>query len=804
MRENRIKGHQTFAILACIFLFNQAISGNKHDSDSDWPQWRGQNHDGVASQQGVFEFTEGDGLKVVWQKPLGSGYSSISVANGTAVTMFSDSTYDYVVALNPENGKEEWRFKIDSTYIGHDGSHNGPISTPLVSGEKVYALGPKGQLVALDLKSGGEIWASHLVRDHNSKEPLYGFATAPLIHRDVLIVETGGQQSTVSGFNINTGDLLWSAGNDTVNYQSPILLNIDGQKQVVCVGDKYLYGLEPQSGNMLWEYRHGGGGQTGNPVVVDGNKLFLQYKWSECVLLELTKNQDQFAIKEVWKSRNIKGTYCVPVYHDGYIYGYSSRFLTCLDAKTGESVWKSRQPGDGFIILVDGHLVITTKKGGLHIAKASAEGYQEVASVPLFENPTWTPASFANGRINARNLTDIASIEVAKIDQVVSAEREEMEAAPHSQFAQFVEKVAASESKKELIDEFMNSQKQFPVIEGENLAHFVFRGESNDMAIAGDMLPFRYEEPMQRIEGTDFFYYSTYLEPDARISYRFIKNFEENLPDPLNPTKVSTIWGESSSLAMLEWTQPEHLSEAEEMTRGRVDSVEFESKIFEQSRKVDIFLPAGYEKSEKRYPTAYVHWGELAITWGNMPNSLDNLIGKSIEPIIVVFIRQLPDSRGEEFTGGLKEKYAQMLAEELVPFIDANYRTIASAEARANIGMGFAGFAALYSTFKHPGVFGNVAGQSTFLLTEQENDLKAVATDEQSQPLNFYLEWGKYDLRSEVEQWDMLEANRNLTKFLQEKGYTVSGGEVKDGFGWASWKNRTDQVFAAFFPKTSE
>ena len=85
-----------------VALANLLTAGLIYSSDSgknDWPRWRGSNMDGKALQTDVFKFDQGYGLKIGWKKQLGSSYSSISIADGRAVTMFSDSTFDYVGAL---------------------------------------------------------------------------------------------------------------------------------------------------------------------------------------------------------------------------------------------------------------------------------------------------------------------------------------------------------------------------------------------------------------------------------------------------------------------------------------------------------------------------------------------------------------------------------------------------------------------------------------------------------------------------------------------------------------------------------
>jgi enterochelin esterase-like enzyme/outer membrane protein assembly factor BamB len=779
-----------------VSLFAMA-SSSELGGENDWPQWRGQKHNAVATVSDVFKFDEGYGLKPAWQKPLGSGYSSISVADNRVVTMYSDSTFDYMIAFDAHRGDELWRYRFDSTYVGHDGSHNGPISSPLISGDNVYGLGARGHFFALDVATGKEVWTHHLIEDSLGQKPWYGFSTSPTIEGDVVILETGGKGKTISGFDKNTSEVLWSTGNDTISYESPMTIDLAGRRQLICLGDKYLFGLEPGSDKVLWEYRHGGGWINSTLVQVADNRLFLHNKWDETVLLEVKPEADTYTVEEVWKSKGIKSTYSPPVFYNGHLYGYNRRFLTCVDAESGETIWKSRQPGDGFLIVVDGHLVIVTKKGSFHVAKASPNGYEELANLRLFDQVSWTPPSFANGSIYARSLEEIARIDIVKTASSFLTAEETV--APNSKFAQFVRKVEKAEDKAALVDQFMASQTSFPVVEGSDLVHFIYRGEAEDMGITGDMMGDRREDPMRRVKGTDLFYYSTYLEPDAKIAYRFKRNLEETLTDTLNSEKTPSIGGEKSLVAMPGWQAPKHLQDPLG-SRGTIDTVRFESKIIESDRKLDIYLPAGYDDSAARYPVAYVHWGNLAQSWGKTQNTLDNSIGSSVAPVIVVFISQLQEKRGQEYTGGLKDQYSQMLAEELIPFIDENYRTVASPEARANIGAWTAGYIAFYSTLKHPGLFGKVSGQTPFLLEFAANQLTPFIKTAAEQPLDVYVDWTKYDNRCTYEGWDFGRFSREFSQLLRERGYKPAGGEANEGFGWAFFRNRTDRIFEHFFP----
>ncbi len=763
---------------------------------SDWPNWRGRNYDGVALTKNVFNFSKGYGLKTVWKKKLGSAYSSVSISDGRAFTMFSDSTFDYLIAFDAKSGAELWRYKIDSTYIGHDGSHNGPNSTPLVDGDKVHGLGRKGQLFALDVKSGKKLWETHLVKEHHGLEPFHGFTTSPIVQGDILVLETGGTKANaISGFDKNSGKLLWSAGTDTVNYQSPIFAPIAGQPQLLFAGDKYIYGLDHKLGKKLWEFRYRGQNQSLTPVVVGPNRIMLMAN-NESMLVEVSKEGDNFQTRELWKSREIKQTLTPTVYHEGYLYGYSGFFLTCVNAATGERAWRSRPPGDGFVILVDGHLVIMTKTGELHIAAASPAGYEEKANIKLFDGLTWTPPSFAEGRIYARSLQEIASVEIAPVTQLLAVTRVVPKPhAPNSAFAQSLRKIENAQDKNAAVEAFMKAQTSFPIIEDNKLAHFVYRGQVEDLAIMGDMFDLGQQVVMFRVPGTDLYYYTIEVEPDARLNYRFVKNFEQPTVDPLNSVSAGGFFGRFSELAMPKFKRAAHLDEPTG-ARGTIDSLQFESKVFAGSRALQIYLPAGYANSGKRYPVVYVNYGQQALRQGKMANTLDNLIGKTIEPVIAVFIHA-PNSFAE-YARAQRDKYAEMVAQELVPFIDAKYRTLAGPEARAVMGGDEGGYAAFHVTFKYPGTFAHVGGQSTHLFPSEAEPLKNMIKASKKLELNIYLDWGTYDHRT-TGSFDWAEFNRAFAKMLEEQGYKINGGQVHDGFDWASWRSRTDRVLETFF-----
>jgi len=779
----------------------------------DWPGFRGSLGGEIDGRLGSLAGIDEPGLSVAWRRDLGSGYSGIAVVGGRAVTAFSDGASDFAVALDAGTGAELWRYRIAPTYQGHDGSHDGPISTPLVAEGRVYGLGPLGQLFALDLESGAPLWSRSVAGPEEEPAPYYGFGTSPVLAGDVLVVgaAVSGHRG-ITGFDAATGEPRWSLESGEIDYQSPVAVRLDGEPQLVMASDERLYGLDPATGEVLWEYAHGGdkraeGSATLNPVPAGENRLLVKPRFEEVALLEFHRDGETFAPEVVWTSRALADGYSVPVYHEGYFYGYRGSILTCVDAATGERVWRSRPPGDGQITLVDGHLLISTKLGGLHVARATPEGYREVARVSLPLGQSWTAVSFAGGRIYARGFEAVARVDLASEGDPRSAAA--AVAFPESGFGRFLvglEQVAAAD-RQPAVDAFLASVGSFPIVDGDGVVHFLYTGEADDMGIVGDMIGSRREDRMQRVPGTDLFHYSIRLEPSARVGYRFVRNLDESLLDPRNPRVAPdqenpVFWGELSWVSTPGWEAPAHLREPA-AARGRVESVELETGHFEAKRQLEVYLPPGYDSGEERYPVVYLHAGHDAFQYGELARSLDNLVADAVAgPLIVVAVHP-PGNPMPETWGPGRAGFVSMLVEEVVPLVDARYRTHAERGSRAVAGVGATGLSALFAAFEHPEVFGGVASQSLMVLTEQETQVAELLARSGDPSLRIYLGWGRYDLRGSLEGWDMTAANRRLAARLRERGYELAGGEALDGFGWGSWKNRTDRVYRALFPAVS-
>ncbi len=767
----------------------------------DWPLWSGPAGNLTSLGNGLLDGGT-FGLDRVWSRPLGSAYSGVLVVDGWLVTAFSDGASDYLVALDASSGAEQWRYRISDTYKGDPNADDGPLSTPAIDGGVVYGLGAWGGLFAVSLEDGKERWRVDLKADFGAVMPGAGFTTAPTVLGDLLVVETGGHDGrSISAFERDTGALRWSTGDDPVTYQSPLVLDLGGEMSLVAITDRSLLGLAPETGEVLWQHRHTEGDGRGfiaaQPLPLGDGGIFL-IDGRESALFQVDKNGEGYTVGEVWRSRALRsqGNFATPVPYEGYLYGFAGNFLTCVDAATGEMVWKSRPPGVGNLVLVDGHLVILIRSGEIVVAEATPEGYVEVSRVKALERGYFTRPSFAAGKVYVRNLTDISAIGVTEASSAPSAGagRAEADWDLRGDFGAFVNKLAAAENKSEMVERFLAEHEALPILEGK-LVHFVYHGEVEDLAITGNFIPSGVEHTMHRVPGTDFYFRSYELPEKAVFSYRF-SVFDERMTDPGNPQKTGPEGREQSLLATAGWQVPSHLREPQGK-RGSIETLPWKSELLGNEREVQIYLPPGYSEGKGRYPLLVVNDAGKAISNGEMDKSLDNLIGETVAPMIVAFV---PTNGGE--LGGLKTAdYTRAQVEELIPLLDKTFRTDARRESRAVLGQdyyGGAGFAAMYLALHHPGIVSRAAAQS-YQHGALEEDLWAAASGEKHD-LELVFHWSSHDGSYPFFDFDARRDAKSMVAALEKNGYRPKIIKSDDGFGWGMWQGRMAEVLEALFP----
>ncbi|NKB87105.1 MAG: PQQ-binding-like beta-propeller repeat protein [Acidobacteria bacterium] len=796
--------------LGALFLVNVDVASSQ---EQGWPRWRGVDSSGVGSL--VTPWPAQPELRVRWRQEIGTGYSGIAVAEGVAVTLAAEGGTDSVVALDAGTGDVAWRSSLGTAFKGREGAVDGSTSTPAIADGIVFAVGGEGVLVALDLLDGTERWRIDFVDRFGAPVPHWGFAGSPLIVGEVVIAGTGGEDGmAMAAFDRTTGELRWRAGEDLISYQSPVLA--PDRTTVIAAGDERIFGLDSETGAIRWEREHGSAnffGRIVNPVLLDEGRMLLTGRGGDSVA---TTTEAATGEGVVWESRFLKNNYATPVLIGDNVFGYSGTLLAAVDASTGVLAWRSRQPGDGFVVGAGRHLIAITKRGSLHIDEATADEYREVASLELFDELVWTPPSVAYGRIYARgSFGEIAAVDVVAGAVTADADISVPGKMPETEFGRWVAEVeAASESERaELIDAWLSANPQLPLREGSNVVHFAHRADVEDVALQASALGYRRQTPLHRIAGTDFFYGSFEFPSDTRGTYRYLVDLDNHVDDPLNPWLWgSRLYGAAGTLMLMpdadvpdgsvvvprdEWVAP---FDAVTVPVPQRPEFSIGGGAWGGERRIWTWLPPSYEDDPTaRYPTVYVLYGGQLLLRSDVSGVVNSTLGKTAAEAIVVFI---DNQSAYEYARSQHPAHEQMLIENIVPEVDARYRTRPRPEERIIVGADEAGFAAATAVLGHRDVFGKAVIQSIVPIGAGRADLLAMIGDRSAEPASIYLDWGIYDKYFAPDGTDVPSYSAELRDALMSAGHEVSWAEHNDGSDFPIWAWRLGAALERLLPRT--
>lgn len=390
----------------CLILFIAGASAAEKRPPKAWPNWMGPDRDGISIETGWKSEWPEEGLPVAWNRLIGIGFSSISIADGRLFTMGHIDGEEIVWCLNATTGEELWshRYPCDLHDNLHDG---GPGSTPTIDGDRVYTVGKEGQLFCLNAETGKVLWEVLLQKDLDVRLPEWGFSSSPVIDGDSLILEAGRLVS----YDKRTGKKKWQSAEHTAGYGSAAIFSREaGQPMIASLDCDGLRVTKLTSGEEVafrpWSSPFRTNATT---PIVDGDKIWISTAYNVgCGLFQF----DGRSLKEVYANKDMRNHFNNSILLDGYLYGFDGNSnlgrivqLTCMDLKTGKVAWKQKGMGCGSLMIADGKLLILSETGLLILAKASRDGFEELASSPFLTGRCWTVPVLFNKRVYGRNAT---------------------------------------------------------------------------------------------------------------------------------------------------------------------------------------------------------------------------------------------------------------------------------------------------------------------------------------------------------------------------------------------------------------
>lgn len=241
--------------------------------------------------------------------------------------------------------------------------------------------------------------------------------------------------------------------------------------------------------------------------------------------------------------------------------------------------------------------------------------------------------------------------------------------------------------------------------------------------------------------------------------------------------------------------------EVQDVPHGEVRTVHYYSKVDEVWRPLLVYTPAGYNEGTQDYPVVYIQHGggEDHHGWmeqGRTAQIMDNLIaaGKAV-PMIVVSSNSNVHSRNGGFGGGYSwqgmQAFRSELIDNIIPFVDQNYRTKKDRKSRAMCGLSMGGGQSFYIGLRSPevfanvgvfstGMFGGIAGASNFDLEAEVPGILSDTKTFNGQLDVFFMSCGEQDPR--------IEYTRNIVQKMREGGVNVRFNSYPGDHEWQVWR----------------
>ena len=351
---------------------------------ADWPQWRGPDGTGVAQDAAPLEW--GPDTNVAWRSEItGLGVSSPIVSGNLVIVTsqagfaplesgshptLSDGDVDgadgplggsrldgdgglrfLVEAFDRRSGDALWTHTIGARepFQPVHQKHNLASSSPVSDGERIYATFGTGQTVALTM-DGEELWSRHLGEEYGPLEISWGYSSSPALYGDLLILQCDRESDAyLLALDARTGADRWKVdrGNGLRSYSSPVVIPGPSGAELIINSSARIDAFDPLTGAHLWHT--GGTNQFPVPVAsyADGAIYTSRgHRSGPYMKIRPGGRGDVTDTHVEWRVPTGAPYVSSILYYDGLVYMANGQgIITCIDAETGETVWRERLGG---------------------------------------------------------------------------------------------------------------------------------------------------------------------------------------------------------------------------------------------------------------------------------------------------------------------------------------------------------------------------------------------------------------------------------------------------------------------------
>jgi len=383
-------------------------------SPDDWPQFRGPTGQGVSAEQGL-PLSWSEAKNVRWKTSIpGRGWSS-PVVQGDHIwltTATEEGKSLRAVSVDRNTGAilqnvEVFRLKSPK----ETNSKNSFASpTPVIDGDRVYLhFGAYG--TACISQSGKILWQTKLAYDNGQ----HGTGSSPILYDDLLIISCDGNDvQYVVALDKLTGKTRWKKSREGYQaYTTPLLIQTPAGEQVISPGAFRAIAYEPRTGKEIWQVKYGEGfSNVPRPVYGDGIVFICTgFQQPSLLAVRVDGKGDITKSKVVWSlNRGIPLTPSPLLIGQELYMVTDNGIASCVDAKTGQELWRVRLGGNysASPVYADGRIYFLSEEGE-SVVIAPGRQFKHLATNQL-DGPTLASMAVSGGSIFIRSQTHLYRI----------------------------------------------------------------------------------------------------------------------------------------------------------------------------------------------------------------------------------------------------------------------------------------------------------------------------------------------------------------------------------------------------------
>jgi len=348
---------------------------------ADWPEFRGAAAQGHSDATNL-PLTWSPTSHIAWKAAVaGVGWSSpvvigdrIYLTSALPIGGVEDPKADrslHALALDAATGKPVWDvevFTATSPRMHRKNSHASP--TPVYEEGKLYVHFGHLGTACLDAATGKSIWSTQ----EFAYSPVHGAGSSPVLFEDLLIFSADAETDPkVIALDKTTGNQRWAFARQSdakkkFSFCTPLLIDVNGQKQLISPGSGVVNALNPKDGTEIWRcYYDQGYSVVPRPVYAHG-MVYVSSSYDKPVLLAIKVDGkgDVTGTHVAWTiDKAVPHNPSMAVIGDELYFVADNGILTCADAKTGQIHYSERCTGpiSASLLVADGKLYLQDEKG---------------------------------------------------------------------------------------------------------------------------------------------------------------------------------------------------------------------------------------------------------------------------------------------------------------------------------------------------------------------------------------------------------------------------------------------------------